>query len=431
MRPLSRRRFLRGSGAALSLPYLEAFGRDDGVTPRRLVVVYVPNGVHMPDWTPAEEGEDFELPFTLEPFAGLRSELQVLSGLAHDKARANGDGPGDHARAAATFLTGAQPFKSTGERIYAGPSADQVAARAVGGATRLRSLELGCEPGRRSGQCDSGYACVYSGTLAWASATMPLAKEFRPRLVFDRMFRGPDGGTPGERARRRSVLELVRDDAARLRGALGSGDRRRIDEYLESVRELERRIERTETDGLADAGGAQPPDEPADYAEHVSQMNELIVLALAGDLTRVVTFLHADEGSNRTYPMIGVPEGHHTLSHHGRDPDKIDRIRRIDRWHTEAHARLLERLHATPSGAGSLLDASMVVYGSGISDGNRHDHAELPILLAGRGGGSLHPGVHRRFPSETPAMNLHLSLLRRLGVARESLGDSTGALEPI
>jgi len=431
MRFLDRRLFLRGSGAALSLPYLEAFGQKDGETPRRLVFVYVPNGLHMPDWTPAGEGEGFELPFTLEPFSVLRSEIQVLSGLAHDKARANGDGPGDHARAAAAFLTGAQPYKSTGDRIYAGPSADQVAARAVGGATRLRSLELGCEPGRRSGQCDSGYACVYSGSIAWASATTPLAKETRPRLVFDRMFRGPDTGTPAERARRRRVLALVRDDAARLRGALGAGDRRRIDEYLESVRELERRIEHTEADGHADAKGAERPGEPTDYAEHVAQMNELIVLALAGDLTRVVTFMHADEGSNRTYPMIEIPEGHHTLSHHGGEADKIDRIRRIDRWHAEAHARLLERLYETPSGEGSLLDASMVVYGSGISDGNRHDHAELPILLAGRGGGSLHPGVHRRFASETPAMNLHLALLERLGVYRESLGDSTGHLDPI
>ena len=434
MKPVDRRHFLRGSGAFLTLPWLESLAQRPDAPPCRLVVVYVPNGIHMPDWLPGEGAAAGELPFVLEPFAPLRREIQVLTGLTHDKARSNGDGPGDHARAAAAFLTGAQPYKSPGDRIFVGPSMDQVAARAVGNATRLRSLELGCEPGRRSGQCDSGYACVYSGSIAWADATTPLMKETKPRAVFERMFRGPESGTPAERARRRSVLDLVREDAAALRRRVSRGDARRVDEYLEGVRELERRIARAETDAATAgaAGGVEgvepPPTRPADYGEHVRLMNELVVLALAGDVTRVVTFMHADEGSNRSYPMLDVPEGHHATSHHGGDPEKIEKIRRINRWHTEAHAELLRRLHETPEGEGSLLDHSMVLYGSGISDGNRHDHADLPLLLAGRGCGTLQPGTDRAFPRETPAMNLHLALLERMGAGVARLGDGSEPL---
>jgi len=437
---LQRRGFLRGCGAMLALPGLEGFALATRPARRRLVFVYVPNGIFMPDWHLGEAGPLSTLPATLQPLASLSTEIQILSGLTHDKARANGDGPGDHARASAAFLTGAQPYKSPGDRIYVGESADQVAARTIGGETRLRSLEIGCEGGRRSGQCDSGYACVYSSSIAWANATTPLSKETRPRAVFDRLFRPPSSGTPAERARRQSVLDLVREDARALRAKLGVGDQQRVDEYLSCVREIERRIERSETatDATEEIAGDQRPEaRPADYGEHIRLFNELIVLALAADATRVITFMHADEGSNRSYPFLEIPEGHHTLSHHGSDAAKIEKIRRINHWHSVQLAHLLQRLHETPDIAvdtgesRSLLDASMVVYGSGISDGNRHDHADLPILLAGRGGGSLHPGVHRLYPEETPATNLYLSLLERMGASVENLGDSTGRLSEL
>jgi len=433
--PLSRRTVLRGFGAALALPWLEAMAPVRAVAPgpRRVAFLFVPNGVHMPDWTPTGEGADYELPYLLEPLAAQRESLLVLSGLTQDKARANGDGPGDHARSSAAFLTGAQPKKTAGEDIRVGISADQVAALKVGGQTRFRSLELGCEAGRQSGQCDSGYACVYSSNISWKTAHTPNTKEVNPRLVFDRLF-GFDGFESAEdraiRARRRkSLLDLVAGDAKRLGRELGASDRRKLEEYLSGVRELERRIDHALGDEpAAGADLERPIGIPDDYGTHVRLMFDLLVMAFQSDLTRIATFMYANEGSNRSYGFLGVPEGHHTLSHHGGDKQKEQQIRKINRFHVEQLAYFLGRLQAIPEGDANLLDNSAVVYGSGISDGNRHNHDELPFLLAGRGGGFVRSGRHLRLPRETPANNLYLSLLDYMQVPTSALGDSTGPL---
>jgi hypothetical protein len=437
MKRLSRRTVLKGIGAGVALPLLEAMVQArSGVSasPRRLVFVYVPIGAHMPAWTPVAEGAGFELSPTLEPLAPFREDLLVLSGLTHDKARANGDGPGDHARAAAAFLTGAQPRKTAGADIRAGISADQVAAQAVGARTRFRSLELGCEPGRSSGDCDSGYACVYSNNISWASASTPMTKETDPRALFDRLFLG--GVTPEDRARRaelaasqRSILDYVREDAERLSARLGAGDREKLGEYMESLRELERRIAAFSDSRAPDVDLAlRPTESPDDLGAHARLMFDLLVLAFRTDSTRIATLMITNEGSNRSYPEVGVSEGHHEVSHHGDDPVKQEKIARINRYHVELFAQFLGALRGAGEGESDLLASSMVVYGSAIADGNRHDHHDLPILLAGRGGGTLATGRHVRYPKETPATNLFLALLERMEAAIPSLGDSTKVL---
>jgi hypothetical protein len=440
MQPLSRRTLLRGFGSALALPLLDAMlparvalGR--GPAPvRRLAWVYVPNGVHLPNWFPSEEGRlRQELPATLAPLADLRREFSVLGGLTADKARANGDGPGDHARACAAFLTGVQPLKTDGQ-VGLGISADQIAADAIGGQTRFRSLELGCERGGTSGQCDSGYSCAYSSNLSWRSASQWTGKETSPRRAFDRLFRGGlDGPTAARLAererRRRSLLDFVAADAQKLRSRLGAADRAKLGEYFDGLREVERRIEAFESarvDAVPDA--ARPGQRPADFAEHVALQYEILALAFETDVTRVATFLVANEGSNRAYREVGVREGHHQLSHHGRDAAKQEQIQRIDRFQLERFSAFLERLAATPAEGGSLLDASMIVYGSGIGDGDRHNHEHLPVLLAGRGGGALTPGAYTRFPDDTPVNDLHLALLQRAGVDAAPFGDGRGPL---
>ena len=442
MTTLSRRALLRGAGTALALPWLEAMlparsmSVPDSARITRFCTLYVPNGMHMPDWTPALEGRDIELPYLLEPLAPFREHLTVLSGLTQDKARANGDGPGDHARAAAAFLTGVQPLKTDGQ-VLLGRSADQVAAAALGNQTRLRSLELGCESGRSSGQCDSGYACAYSNNISWQSPTVPAAKEIDPRLVFNRLFRGGDDAESSEAVserhrRRRSVVDFVRADSARLRRYLSADDRRKLDEYFTGIREVERRIEfeeRAHVDSVPDSD--RPAGMPADRGEHTRLMNDLLVLAFRTDSTRIATFMLANEGSNRSYPELEVREGHHSLSHHGGDEAKQAQIRTINRFHTEQLAHLVGGLAAARDASGSLLDATMLVYGSGIGDGNRHNHHDLPVLLIGAGNGMLEPGRHLRYPKDTPLNNLHLALLERLGAPAGALGDSTGALQGI
>jgi hypothetical protein len=405
----------------VALPWLEAFGGE--TPPIRVAWLYVPNGVHMPDWTPASEGAAFPLPPLLEPLERFRDRLLVLTGLAHDKARANGDGPGDHARSAAAFLTGAQPRKTDGAGIRAGVSADQVAAQAVGNRTRFRSLEIGCEPGMVSGQCDSGYSCAYSSNISWASPQTPMAKETDPRLLFDRLF----GRSPEADARRKSVLDVVRGEASSLAPRLGASDRRKLDEYLTGVRELERRIERAEK-GAEVPDSLRPKGIPSDYGEHLRVMADLLALAFRTDATRIATFMFANEGSNRSYAAIGVPEGHHELSHHGGDAAKQAKIGRINRFHLETLAHLLGRLDGVREGGEPLLDRCLVVYGSAISDGNRHNHDDLPLLVAG-GSSAIRTGRHLRLPRETPMNNLHLALLGKLGVPAGALGDSTGVLD--
>ena len=442
---LSRRTVLRGLGVSLGLPMFEslsprtATGADAAgvVPPTRMGFIFVPNGVHLSDWTPRREGFRFDLPYILEPLSSVQNELLVLSGLTHDKGRANGDGPGDHARSASVFLTGAQPRKTSGSEIRSGVSVDQMAAQAIGNQTKFASLELGCEEGRNAGICDSGYSCAYSNNISWSSETLPVSKEIDPRLAFERLFAGGKPREVDENQRRRaalnnSILDFIKEDASRLQSKLGTSDVRKLDEYLTGVREIERRIERSESEPKQDIaeelGYAVPKGIPEDYAEHIRLMSDIMVLAFQTDTTRIATFMFANAGSNRSYRQIDIPEGHHSLSHHGNDPKKLEKISNINRFHVAQLAYLLKRLKAIPEGEGTLLDHSMICYGSGLSDGNRHNNEDLPVLLAGRGGGSIDPGRHIRFEHETPMCNLFLSMLDRVGVSAPFIGDSTGRL---
>lgn len=445
-RRLPRRTLLRGAGTAIALPLLEcmlphggsgvaaAAGRSK--RPVRMAFLYTPNGIHMPDWTPSTEGSGYDMPWILEPLAPHRERFSILTGLAHKKANANGDGGGDHARAMTTFLTGVQARKTAGADIHAGTSVDQVAAARLGRRTRFASLEIGAEGGGRSGSCDSGYSCAYSSTISWRSETQPVPKETDPRLIFERLFEGGRAAETVEaRGRRlaqtRSILDFALADARRLEKTLGAGDRRKLDEYLSSVREIETRIDRAGRSETDRGGLAKPDGIPASYEEHLRLLADLLVLAFRTDSTRIATFVFANEGSNRSYAAIDVPEGHHDLSHHGNDPTKHEKIRRINRFHVTQLAYLLERLEQAKEADRSLLDDAMVVYGGCIGDGNRHDHENLPVILAGGGGGLLRPGRHLICPAKTPMTNLHLALLDRFGVPIESLGDSTGRLEGI
>jgi hypothetical protein len=427
---------------AVALPLLEAMtsggARAAGAKPPlRMAFLYVPNGIHMPDWTPKEVGASFALPPVLEPLAAVKGDLLVLSGLSLDPACAHGDGAGDHARAMASFLTGRHPRKTDGADLRAGISVDQVAAREVGRSTRFPSLEIGCEGGRNAGECDHGYSCAYQSNLSWQGESTPVAKEINPRLVFDRLFGGPPGGD-GDEARARgdrhckSILDYVTEDARQLSGALGASDRRKLDEYLTGLREVEQRVSRARP--ARNVGRAQYPRPlgiPADYQEHLRLMSDLLVLAFQSDLTRVATFVFANDGSNRSYRAIGVPDGHHDLSHHGGDEAKRGKVREINRFHAAQLAYLLERLKSSREGDGTLLDHCMIAYGSGISDGNAHNHDDLPILLAGQARGTLETGRHLRYPKDTPLTNLYLSMLDRIGVSLGSFGDSTGRLESL
>jgi hypothetical protein len=440
---LSRRTVLRGAGAAVALPLLDAMlprylFAGEPEAPLRLVFLCVPNGIHMPEWTPKTEGALDALPPILEPLAPHAKDVQVLSGLALDGARDHGDGPGDHARSGAAFLTGAHPKRTMGADLRAGVSVDQVAAAKLGETTRLPSLELGGEPAMTSGQCDNLYSCAYSANISWKTESQPMSKEVDPRLAFERLFGGPDNGeTATERAERlflrRSVLDAALADATRLGSKLGTTDRRKLDEYLTAVRETEKRIDRVAKEGdlSAPAGATRPPSYPADYRERIGIMDDLIVLALQSDATRVVTFLVANEQSNRTYGFLGVPDAHHEISHHGGDPVKQGKLAKINRFHVERVAYLLEKMKSVKEGDHTLLDRTALVFGSGISDGDRHNHDDLPILLCGRLGGSLSPGRHVRFPADTPLCNLYLALLDRVNVRVAKFGDSTGRLAGI
>lgn len=437
---LARRTFLRGLGASVALPLLDAMiparalaRRTAAAAPTRMLFAYVPNGVIMEDWTPAATGAGFELTPILEPMLPFRDRMLVLSGLTHNNGRALGDGPGDHARAAASYLTGVHPKKTAGADIRNGISVDQVAAQAVGGETRLASLEVSCEDGRQAGNCDSGYSCAYSNNISWRSETTPVPPVVNPRIVFERLF-GSGDADPAERARRRrlrrSILDFVAEDTERLRAGLGPSDRRKLDEYLAAVRDIERRIEGAEAISReAFPEIAKPAGIPLDYGEYFRLMADLVSVALATDSTRIVTFMFAREGSNRAYREIGVSDAHHELTHHQNDEEKIRRISRINRYHLELFAGLVDRLARTADGDGTLLDHAMVVYGSGIADGNRHTHHDLPVLLVGGGGAGLRTGRHIRYPDETPMTNLYLTMLDRMGVPVDNLGDSSGKLE--
>jgi Protein of unknown function (DUF1552) len=442
---LSRRTVLRGVGTALALPWLEAMGQRTasadqegrvGTIPKRIAFLYVPNGVHMADWTPAVTGARFSTPATLRPLEPFRQDMLILSGLEQQNAAPLGDEGGDHARSLACFLTGAHPLKTDGANIRAGVSIDQVAAAQIGMRTRLPSLELGIDPSAQAGTCDSGYSCAYSSNISWKSANMPMAKEIDPRLVFDRVFGSTrQADSPIDRARRdryeKSILDFVLEDARQLHSQLGTNDRRKIDEYLASVREIERRIGRVEAaereERRPHPGLPRPSGIPAELREHIRLMLDLLALAFQADVTRICTFMFANEASNRAYPFLKVPDGHHDLSHHGNDRRKQEKIKTINRFHVEQFAYLLGKLKSMPEGDRSLLDHVMIVYGSGISDGDRHNHDDLPIILAGRGGGTILPGRHINYKSR-PLNNLYLSMLDRMDVKLDRHGDSTGRL---
>jgi uncharacterized protein DUF1552 len=434
---LSRRTVLRGLGATVALPWLDAMtpalaspGR-----PVRLAFTYIPNGVTLADWTPKGIGREFELSRILKPLEPFRDDLLVLSGLAAENAKALGDGPGDHARAGACFLTGVHPRKTAGADIQNGISADQIAARVVGTETRLPSLELGCEESRTVGNCDSGYSCAYTNSISWRSPTTPMPAETNPRSAFERLFGIDDVPlSPEDRARRarrrQSVLDLVGDRTRQLVTGLGPSDRRKLDEYLYAIREIERRLERVEKDGVEVPPGVEKPSGiPATFADYVKLMFDLQVVAFQADLTRVATMMIGREGSLQAYPEIGVPDSHHPLTHHRGNPEFVEKVTLINAYHADLFAHFVAKLKTTPDGDGTLLDHSMVVYGSAISDGDRHTHEDLPVLLVGHGAGRLKPGRHLVYPRDTPLTNLYLTLLDGMGVRPESIGDSTGKLE--
>ncbi len=436
---ISRRTVLRGIGTVVALPILEAMKSRSLAAagakplPRRMAFLYVPNGAHMPDWTPKTDGPGFDLPAILQPMAPFRDDLLVLSDLTCDKARPNGDGAGDHARASSAFLTGCQSRKTAGANFRSGVSADQVAASRLGDRTRLPSLELGIERYRGAGNCDSGYSCVYEHTISWRSPTSPLPNEVDPRLVFERLFseRPNDPDRLKRNRLRASVLDAVLEDARGLNHRLGGADRQKLDQYLSCVRELELRIARAEVlpPVQPPSGAIKPQQVPADLAEHFRLMCDLMVLAFQTDVTRIITCMFGREGSEQKYRMVGISEGHHELSHHRNNPEKIAKIRTINTFHIQQFAYLIGKLRSIPENDGTLLDNCMIAYGSGNSDGNRHTHENLPILLAGKGGGTLKTGRHIRYPRETPVNNLWLAMLERMGARTESLGDSTGVLQ--
>ena len=440
---LQRRTFLRGVGAAIALPMLDAMTpamaspatKAATKAPVRLAFTYIPNGVTVKDWKPTGVGADYQISPILKPLEAYRQDLMVLSGLDHNNANALGDGGGDHARAGACFLTGVHPKKTAGADIQAGISVDQIAAKALGSTTRIASLELGCEDSRTVGGCDSGYSCAYTNSISWRGPQTPMAPETNPRIVFERLFGDDDfAASPEDRARRastrRSILDLVNNRTQKLVQDLGAADRRKLDEYLTGVRELEQRIQLAEKDQRQFRPDIEKPaGVPIAFADYIKLMFDLQVLAFQADATRVSTLLFGREASVRTYGEIGVNDPHHPLSHHRNLPENTEKITKINTHHTSLFAYFLERMKATKDGDGSLLDHSMIVYGGAIADGNAHSHHDLPVLLAGRGNGQLKPGRHVQYAKGTPMTNLYLSLLERMNVPAEKLGDSTGKLE--
>ena len=449
----SRRHFLRGLGACLALPAFESLAPVKLLAaattpagklattatgaPLRTAFLYFPNGAIQPAWWPTSEGADFGLSRTLQPLESVRQHIQVIGGLEHLNATAGSDGGGDHARANGTFLTGVRMKKSASD-VRAGISIDQVMARAVGHLTRLPSLELTCDAGRNSGACDSGYSCAYQYNVSWSSPTTPMTPEANPRQVFERLF---GAGATGERtenlkrrrAEQRSILDFIVEDARDLQRRLNPHDQDKLDQYLTGVRELESRIQRAEKFGdPKDPAQSTPLGIPQTYAEHIQIMFDTLLLAFQTDSTRVATMLLAHDGSNRSFAEIGIPEGHHDLSHHFDNAEKIQKISDIDVWYVKQLAKFLEKLRDTKDVDGSsLLQNSMIVYGSGNADGNRHSHTNLPIVLAGGGGGTLSPGRFVKHGSK-PATNLFLSLADRMGVkSQERFGDSSGRLANI
>ena len=444
---MPRRTFLRGLGTIVALPVLDAMvpfrslaaisgGGPATAMPKRVAWLYVPQGKNMADWTPQVVGENFDLPMILEPLKDFRRDITILTGLANEQGNALGDGGGDHARASASYLTGCHPRKTAGADIKAGISVDQIAANKIGDQTRLPSLELSCDGGQRAGSCDSGYSCAYQFNLSWKSETMPVNPEVDPRAAFERLFGNGDSARSKEASAKRalynkSVLDFVLDDAKRLDAGLGATDRRKLDEYLTAVREIEQRIERSEKFPPKVPAGVNPPEMFENYEEQLRLMFDIMTLAFQTDTTRISTFIMAHDGSNRPYPFIGIKDGHHDLSHHRNDEEKKAKLAQINRFHVTQLAYFLNRLKTIKEGEGTLLDNCIINYGSGISDGNQHLHENLPVLLAGSGGGALRPGRHVRVDDKTPLTNLYRSMIETIGAPTEKIGDSTGKLDRI
>jgi hypothetical protein len=406
--------------------------------PTRSAFFFCPNGMHMPDWRPAAPGEfSTELPKTLQAFEQFRSKMTIISGLALDAGRAKQDGPGDHARAGATFLTGVRAIKTAGSGIRVGQSIDQLIASHVGKETRFASLELGLEKGLNAGGCDSGYSCAYSSNVSWRSPTTPSAKETNPHQVFERLFGGDNSKeSQAAKARRqayqKSVLDFVLDDAKSIEKRLGASDKRKLDEYLTGIREVERRIEHFQSSGQMKKPNLQVPEEqPKDFAIHYRLLADLMVLAFQTDQTRVASFMVGNAGSNRPYKEIDVAEGHHSLSHHGNDPKKEAQISKINSFHAAQFAYFLSKLESVAEGDESLLDHSLILYGSGISDGNRHNHDDLPVALFGRAGGVVKSGQHIVFGTETPMCNLHMTYLSILDLPQRTFADGDKIIDAL
>ena len=435
--PLNRRTVLRGLGTAMALPWLESMSSSTlqaaaNKPPQRMAFVYVPNGAIMPTWTPEGEGRDYQLSKTLQPLQSMKDHFQVITGLAHQKANANGDGGGDHARANATFLTASQARKTAGADIKLGISVDQVAAQEIGHKTRLPSLELGCERPRAAGRCDSGYSCAYQYNLSWKSESVPMPPENNPKLAFERIFGTSDSDASKRQAisseYNKSLLDFVLADTKSLSTKLGYTDRLKLDQYLTSVREIEQRIERSKKFAQDFPEFDKPTGIPGDFREHLRLMFDMMVLAFQTDSTRISTFLQANDGSNRSFKSVGVSQGHHSLSHHQNDKDKIAQIEKIDLFYIQNFAEFLGKMSSIQEGDGTLLDNCAIVYGSGISDANRHRHNNLPVILAGGKNQGYKTGRHFVLPVEenTPMANLYLTMLERIGVKADKLGDSTG-----
>ena len=434
---IPRRTFLRGMGATVALPLLDAMvpsmtalARTPAAPVRRLGFVYMPMGCDLPRWTPTGEGTTVTLSPTLQSLQPEATQLTIISNLELKNAY-----PGTHATSNAAFLSAAKAKWTESTDYHLGTTVDQVAAQQIGHQTLLPSLELSMDLLQTVGQCDNGYACVYQNNLSWSSPTTPLPAEAHPRVVFERLF--GDGGSASDRQaalrRRASLLDSVRDDITRLQRTLGPEDRSRVGQYLETVREVERRIQKAEA-GFVDSSLPdldRPVGVPAAYADHAKLMFDLQVLAMQGDVTRVMTFQLARETSNRTYPEIGVPDPHHPLTHHGNDPKKVERMAKINAFHVSLFAYYVGKLKATPEGDGSLLDHSLVLYGSGMGDPNVHDHVNLPVLVAGAGAGAPNGARHIKYAEPTPLANLHLTLLERVGVRLDAFADSKGHVDEL
>lgn len=447
----SRRRFLRGVGVGLALPMFRsllsdrvfaaestaALARTATGAPLRSAFIYVPNGAQQLHWFPTGSEWEFQFNTTMEPLEALKPHLQVVRGLDQQHAEAGPDGAGDHARANATFLTGCRARKTAGADIHVGVSIDQIIAEKIGSQTRFPSLELSCDAIRKSGGCDSGYSCAYQFNISWRTPTTPMTPEPNPRLVFERLFGAGDdaGGRSREQRRReqRSVLDFIQADAAALERDLSREDRRKLDEYLSGVREIERRVDRESQFPSVSRPDLSLPDQPPeDHGAHIDLMFDLLTLAFQTDSTRVATLLMAHDGSNRSFPDLGISEGHHNLTHEQHEEEPREKVAKIDRFYISRLARFLEKLRTTTDIDGkSLLDNSMIVYGSGIADANAHSHDNLPMILAGHGGGTLQPGRYVD-AGGVPMSNYFLSLADRMGASGiESFGDSTGRWEGI